>query len=105
MKKIITLILALCMVLSAALTLASCKDKNGGENTNANGNSSLTKEQWQSTISLSSFDNVTFSVSGNFISGFESEEKAFSYTYKIDGEAATDGENYLTGEIFSSLKS
>lgn len=108
MKKLVTLVLTVCLCLSAALALSSC-DKKGdatttpapgtttpapGATTTDSGASVPSEEVWNSSIEMDNFDNVTFLMAGTFDTGetFEELVKLDGNTCLVEEEVSNDPE-------------
>ena len=61
---------------------------------------------WQKALSLSNFNNVTFSHHSIFLSGYEADQDVYTDTYKIDGDLIieNDGPVIEDGSTLSSIQ-
>jgi hypothetical protein len=97
MKKLLSMLLIVCLLLSLGSVLVSCdeKDKGGEEASTDEGSlKSLSKEEWTAMSQSVSFDNVTFDISARIMEGMEWEEPVYHDTIKIAGDKIL-----LEGEI------
>lgn len=88
MKKLFSLMLVALMAFAPCFALVSCDKDEDTDNSNT-GSDVISKEQWEQAIAPESFDNVTFTMQGDFVSGYEYGEP-FSYSYKLAGNKAVE---------------
>ena len=107
MKKLLSLMLVALMAFALCFALVSCDKDDDTDNTNGGSSSDvISEEQWEQAIAPESFDNVTFTMQGDFVSGYEYGE-AFIYVYKLSGNKAVETTEgfILDAEEVQALKS
>ena len=92
MKKLLSLLLAVCLCLSVGVLLASCDDAPDGKESEATG---VTKEQWDLAVQKSTFNNVTLSYTATFSSDNVSSKGPHTVEIKLDGFDAEKNDKVL----------
>ena len=102
MKKFLSMLLILCLLLSLGTSLVSCNQKDNasdGESSSEEKNNApeggpsndensdiLAKEDWEVMIQDANFENVTFGISAKFLEGLEVENGSYNDAIKIAGD-------------------
>ena len=92
MKKLLSLLLALCMVLSLGVVLASCGGDDDGSSKKDKNLSPISKEEWNEIIASDNFKNFTFKYTATFSDQHQYDEPATGVLALANGKLSYNGE-------------